>query len=322
MTEDRTWSRRGVLATVAGTALAGCSSGSEETTGPTTNGEPSTEPSTTTRSRTRPPENTPLPTPGSEGVVRDVVFRRTPERDLKLDLYVPQEGEEHPFVVFAHGGAWIMGDKGERPMFDEMVAEGYAVADIQYRLATEKKYPAAVRDTAAAVKWVRDTAPFGIDGTTGALAGYSAGAHLAALVGFAPEHETFQPVEFKPEVSAAVDAVVGYSGPYDFTTPESEGNELIANFFGEDASDETLAEGSPVTHVDSEDPPALLLHGTNDVVVPTRSTTVLAAALRDAGVPVEEFIGDGAGHRMINNPEWREQTLPLQQQFLDERLQT
>jgi len=324
MVDERTWSRRGVLSAAVGTAFAGCSTGGDETTAPenrTTSGQPRT---TTGQSKTtQATTSVPPPTPDSNGEVRDVVFRQTPERDLKLDLYLPESGGDHPFFVFAHGGGWIFGNKGERPMFDALTADGYAVADIQYRLSTEAKYPAAVRDTVAAVKWVRSNASqFDIDGSTGVLAGYSAGAHLATLVGYAPEHDTFQPTEFKPNVSAAVDAVVGYSGPYDLTTPASEGSTLVEEFFGEDASDETLAEGSPVTHVDSSDPPTLLLHGTDDQTVPYRSATVLSAALEDAGVPVELFTADGAGHGMINNPEWREQTLPTQQQFLDDHLQS
>lgn len=328
MSEQKLYTRRRLLATTSVAAVAGCTSGDENTTDRGT-----TEPGTTTaatETQTTPAATTTTETPirtidGDVETIRDVPFRETPQGTLRLDLYLPTSGSDHPFFVFAHGGAWVLGDKGERPMFDQLAGEGYAVADIQYRLSLdeERQYPAPVRDVTAAVKWVKANASrYGIDASTGALGGYSAGAHLAALVGLAPDYEVFQPVDFEPETTASVDAIVGYSGPYDFTAPEADGNDLIANFFGESASEETLTEGSPVTHVDSSDPPALLLHGTNDVVVPTRSTTVLAAALRDAGVPVEEFIGDGAGHRMINNPEWREQTLPLQQEFLDEHLQS
>jgi acetyl esterase/lipase len=321
MSDKKLYTRRRLLATATVTALAGCTSEREDTNETTTS---ESEPRTTTARTTTQPAETPSRTI-AEGVERieDVPFRETPHGTLELDLYLPTSGSDHPFFVFAHGGAWIIGDKGERPMFADLATNGYAVADIQYRLALDedRQYPVPVRDVTAAVKWVKANAgEYDIDASTGALAGYSAGAHLAALVALAPDHETFQPVDFHPEISASVDAIVGYSGPYDFTAPEAEGSDLIANFFGENASEETLAEGSPVTHVDSEDPPALLLHGTNDVVVPYRSTTVLADAFRDVDVPVEVFTADGGGHRMINNPEWREQTHPLQRQFLDEYL--
>lgn len=314
MSDKKLYTRRRLLAAATATALAGCTSGGEDT--------PESE-SRTTATTTQPAETVARTVEDGVEKLEDVPFRETPHGTLKLDLYLPTSGSNHPFFVFAHGGAWILGDKGERPMFDELATDGYAVADIQYRLAVdeERQYPVPVRDVTAGVKWVKANAEeYGIDATTGALAGYSAGAHLATLVGLAPDHETFQPVDFHPDISASVDAIVGYSGPYDFTEPGTGDNSLVEGFFGEGASDETLAEGSPVTHVDSEDPPALLLHGTEDGTVPYRSTTVLADALREANVPVDVFTGEGAGHGMIDSEEWREELLATQQAFLDDQI--
>lgn len=312
---EGSYTRRTVLTTAVASALAGCTDG----------GTGSTVTDTTARSHSpRTAESTSsdrVRTTSSGLSTTDVAFRETPEAMLELGLYLPASGSNHPFVVWAHGGGWITGDKHHRPMFDRLVADGIAVADVQYRLAQHKQYPAAVRDVTAAVKWVRDNAArYGIDGERAALGGYSAGAHLAALVGMAPDYELFQPEAFKPGVSARVDAIVGYSGPYDFTVDGAGENQLVAAFFGSDAAAGTLREGSPVTHVDEEDPPALLVHGTEDSIVPYRSTTVLATALRDADVPVEVVTGEGAGHGMIDDPSWREQTLPVQRRFLGEHL--
>ncbi len=318
---ERRWSRRSVL-TATTALLAGCTGEESERTD-----DPQRSASTETTSENPTATDSQSPSAGTETTTsagddpKDIVFRETPEATLKLDLYLPDDSGTHPFVVFAHGGAWILGDKGYRPMFGRLTAHGYAVADIQYRLAQQERYPGPVRDVVAAVKWVRDNAgEYDIDASRGALAGYSAGAHLAMLVGLAPDHERFQPPEYKRDVPAAVDAVVGYSGPYDFTTPESAGNPLVERFFGPDASEATLAEGSPVTHVDPDDPPVMLVHGTDDSIVPYRSTTVLADALRNVDVPVEVITGDGAGHGMIDNSDWREQTLPSQVEFLDAHL--
>ena len=327
MSDTKLYTRRRLLAAASATALAGCTSGDGNgttTTGtgstPTTTERQTTTTTTTTTTRPETPTRT-----VEDGVekIRDVSFRETPQGTLELDLYLPTEGSDHPFFVFAHGGAWVLGDKGERPMFDDLATNGYTVADIQYRLAHDeaRQYPVPVRDVTAAVKWTKATASeYGIDASTGALAGYSAGAHLAALVGLAPDHETFQPVDFHPDISASVDAIVGYSGPYDFTEAGTGENSLVEGFFGENVSDETLAEGSPVTHVDAGDPPALLLHGTEDATVPYRSTTVLADAFRDASVPVEVFTGEGAGHGMINDESFRAELHTTQRQFLDDRL--
>lgn len=344
MSDEELYTRRRLLAAVTAASLAGCSGQGDGTTVDSTTStaeipnspavsttetiegtnalaatteSPTEEPTTAEATTERPTTTAPVKT------VRDVTFRETPQRALKLDLYLPTGGTNYPFFVFAHGGAWVLGDKGERPMFDKLATEGYAVADVQYRLAQEKRYPAAVRDVVAAVKWVKaNAAQYRIDASTGALAGYSAGAHLAALVGLAPGNEAFQPTDFEPDTSAEVDGIVGYSGPYDFTEPGTGDNPLVENFFGEDADEAVLAKGSPVTHVDGDDPPALLFHGTDDGIVPYRSTTVLAETLRNADVPVEVFTGEGAGHGMIDDPEWREQTLPRQLQFLEEYLRS
>jgi len=341
MTGPPTWTRRGVLTALLA-AGAGCTTETDDST--TSTQEPSdpetptdepsersttsaptpTETATTTEESTATDEPTteePTTTAESMEEITDVAFRETPQRTLRLDLYLPSTEEASPFVVYAHGGGWIGGDKGHRPMFDRLVEKGFAVADIQYRLAQEKQYPAAVRDVVAAVKWVRANAgEYGIDSDRGALMGYSAGAHLAALVAVAPDHENFQPDEFHPDVPVGVDALVGYSGPYDFTDSGIGENPLVAAFFGADAPMERLEEGSPVSHVEGDDPPALLIHGTDDNVVPHRSTTALADAYRNAGVPVEVLTGDGVGHGMIDNDEWREETLPSQEQFLADHL--
>jgi acetyl esterase/lipase len=325
----RRWSRRAVLASLTAT-VTGCTGteGSTETATaplPTTTSDRPTRrdgesPATTT-------DDTPAETDSAETTnadvdrQTDVPFRETPERTLKLDLYEPPAGADRPFVIFAHGGGWIGGDKGYRPMFDDLVAAGFVVADVQYRLAQERRYPAAVRDVVAAVKWLRAKADeYGIDPERGALVGYSAGAHLAALVAVAPTHERFQPPDFHPEVPVAVDALVGYSGPYDVTESGAGDNPLVAAFFGPEADAERLREGSPVTHVEEGDPPALLVHGTADSVVPYRSTEALADTYREAGVTVEVVTGEGAGHGMIDNPDWRERTLPKQRPFLAEHL--
>lgn len=322
MTDDSTPSRRRFLALTAAATVggfAGCSSGSEGTPESTTTEPTATR--TTTDSQTPTPTTTTPEKQGYRRVERDVTFREVDGASLELDLYRPAAGDGFPFVVFAHGGGWVTGNKRERPMFDAMVRQGIAVADIQYRLAPAYRYPAAVRDTVAAVKWVRANADsYGIDAERAGLAGYSAGAHLAALVAAAPEVEAFQPTEFHPEQSAAVDALIGYSGPYDFTVAGAGENPLVANFFGPDASSATLREGSPTTHVDSADPPALLVHGTADSIVPYRSTTVMADTFREAGVSVEVITGDGAGHGMIDNPEWRERTVPAQLELLNSNL--
>lgn len=252
----------------------------------------------------------------------DVVFREAPQRTLKLDLYLPSTAGPSPFMIWVHGGFWTSGGRYHYPMFDRMVEQGVAVADVQYRLARVKQYPAAVRDVVAALKWLRANAnEYGIDADRCALAGASAGAHLSALIATAPDHEHFHPPGFHPDIPVDVNAFVGYSGPYDLRQAVAKDHWAVKRFLGRDAPIDRHREGSPVTHVDAADPPGLLIHGTEDEIVPYRSMTVLADTYREAGAPVETVTVEGAGHMIIGNKKWRDQTLPAQKQFLTEHLE-
>ena len=84
-------------------------------------------------------------------------------RPLQLDLWVPAgETAAVPLVVWIHGGAWLFGDRRYLPptlrpdqLFDELLAAGFAVATIDYRLSLEAKFPAQLHDAKAAVRYLR-----------------------------------------------------------------------------------------------------------------------------------------------------------------------
>jgi len=232
-------------------------------------------------------------------VEKDVPYRETPQRTLRADVYRPTDAADPPVVVHAHGGAWRFGDKGFRPLFGELARAGYATVDVQYRLSDEATYPGPVRDVAGAVRWVRATADErGVDPSRVALAGYSAGGQLAGLAATAPHVDEVQPVDFYPDADPTVDAFVGNAGVYDFTVDGYGNSALIRQFLGGPRGEhpERYERASPISHVDADAPPALLCHGTADRVVPFEQSERFAAALGDAGVPVERLTIEGAGH--------------------------
>src|SRR5262245_1373731 len=84
-------------------------------------------------------------------------------RELKVDVYRPDDDAVRPVVRFIHGGALIMGDRGlstrSGTLLDALVKGGYVVVSMDYRLAPEVKLPAILQDVEDACKWVREKGP-------------------------------------------------------------------------------------------------------------------------------------------------------------------
>lgn len=100
-------------------------------------------------------------------------------RELRADVFVPKDlRKKSPAILIVHGGGWRSGSKAMNvPMAIKLAELGYIVVSIEYRLSNEAKYPAAVYDAKAAIRWMRQNAKqFKIDNSRIAVAGYSAGA--------------------------------------------------------------------------------------------------------------------------------------------------
>jgi acetyl esterase/lipase len=210
-------------------------------------------------------------------VTREVPFHETDRGTLRLDVVEPTAVTGPlPVVVLIRGGGFHVGDKGEfaRQAMD-FASEGYVAVEPQYRLAPDSQFPAPVVDVKAAIEWVRSEGDrFGADPSRISLVGHSAGANLAAMAGVTQDDPAFEP-EAYPGASSAVDAVVGYAGIYDFLAAARQRDEEPAEridigYLGTaPADDPERAElASPTSHVDTDAAPTLLVHGTDDEVVP------------------------------------------------------
>lgn len=105
--------------------------------------------------------------------------------DLKLRFYEPSSGADRPFVLFFHGGGFIIGDLASHDGLCRRLAAatGLPVVAVDYRLAPEAPFPAAIEDGAAALGWLQDNAgTLGLHRHCWAVAGDSAGAQLALAV--------------------------------------------------------------------------------------------------------------------------------------------
>src|SRR5215813_7140028 len=89
--------------------------------------------------------------------LKDIEYARVGNKQLLLDLYLPEGAGPFPVVVWIHGGSWLSGDKAGGPAIRQ-ASRGYAVASINYRLSYEAKFPAQLEDCKAAVRWLRANA--------------------------------------------------------------------------------------------------------------------------------------------------------------------
>jgi acetyl esterase/lipase len=229
----------------------------------------------------------------------------------KLDLYLPEQGENLPLLIWIHGGAFRMGSKegsSDDPLPFGYLAQGYALASINYRLSQHAIVPAQIVDCKAAVRWLRaHAARFNLDPTRFVAWGPSAGGNLAAMLG-TTGHVTELDVGENLAVSSRVQAVVDYYGPTDFlqmdnqrlpdgqihNAPDSPESELVGGPIQENK--EKVAQCNPITYVSSDAPPFLIIHGEKDPLVPYQQSVILVEALQKAGVDVTFYTVKGAGH--------------------------
>jgi acetyl esterase/lipase len=205
-----------------------------------------------------------------------------------LDVFVPVAGATNaPVLVFFYGGSWKSGAKEDYAFVGQaLAAQGFVTVLPDYRLYPEVRFPGFLEDGAAAVAWVRDNiAAYGGDPRRIVLAGHSAGAYNAVMLGLDPRYLRAAGVD--PKV---VRAVAGLSGPYDFL-PFDAGT--AAQVFGE-APDPAATQ--PISFAGPHSPPAFLATGEADTIVRPRNTQSLAAKLRAAHVPVQERVYPGLDH--------------------------
>jgi acetyl esterase/lipase len=218
---------------------------------------------------------------------------------LYLDLFTPDGPGPYPVIVSVHGGSWTIGHRSEGLAFLQ-VNRGYAVANIDYRLAPGATFPAQIEDVKAAVRWLRANATrFQLDPSRIAVMGYSAGGHLAALLGTSGGVEELEgPGHGNAAFSSRVQAVVDYFGPTDLLKLKAQAlpcmpgdpddpTEAPSLFMGcpiQSCMEKTRS-ANPITYVTPDDPPFLILHGTADCLVPWQQSKILDDALKAAGVP-------------------------------------
>ena len=252
-------------------------------------------------------------------------------RPLLLDLYLPPkttQAKAHPLVIWIHGGGWNRGDSRTSGAFADwpavlasLAARGYVVASVNYRLSAEARFPAAIQDVRASIRFLRANADkYGIDADRVIVWGGSAGGQLAALAATSCGAAAFEPqpslgrgsreqgpaggvygadalkaAEAGASVPDCVQSAVIWYGALDLTTTTVTN---LAAYLGCDPKvcREVADKAGPIAYVDASDPPMLLIQGLSDRTVSPDQTKTMAAALEKAGVSVETLYIPGADH--------------------------
>ncbi|MGF1665587.1 MAG: alpha/beta hydrolase [Acidimicrobiia bacterium] len=217
---------------------------------------------------------------------------------LPVEVFAPTEPGPYPVLVTVHGGGWVGGSPDHMaPLADALAGENVVVFNITYTTMSDGgRFPDMVEDVACGVAHARANAS---EYTTTPervfIAGFSAGAHLSALVAFAPVTFTC------PDGGIAVpDGFIGLAGPYD-----TDRITILATLFGatiEEAPD-TWAAGNPLNYTESApDIPILLIHGDADTTAPISFTEQLHEALTAAEADVTFEILPGGTHPDAADP--------------------
>jgi len=234
----------------------------------------------------------------------DIPYGMGGDHEMFLDLMLPKdrEGKKLPLIIWIHGGGWSIPDltKKYRPTNAVLQAcrMGFAFASVEYRLVTEKPFPAPIEDCKCAVRFLRANAEeLGLDPDAFGIWGESAGGQLAALVGASYMNPRLEGTGGWQDTSCAVQAVCDWYCGGDMThmgawrVPEVQkraeelgvkltrmgegtGQERPGGLFsimfgkpGEEAAELSM-DISPIFYVDQEQPAYLLMHGDEDPAVP------------------------------------------------------
>lgn len=233
-------------------------------------------------------------------------------RPLLLDLHVPASASAEspvPFVVWMHGGAFWSGDRRYLPsdlapnaVFDTLVADGIAAATIDYRFSAEARYPAQLQDVRAAVRFLRsNAATWGLDPARVGVWGESSGGMLGALAALAPADVN---ADADSHTDLPLSAAVTWCSPTDLVRLRhfSAISGLLGVTDGDPEAAAAAVRASPVTHVSSDAPPFLIMHGDADTTVPFEHAELLHEALLGAGARSTLVTVPGAEHAFRGHP--------------------
>ncbi|MFN8386695.1 MAG: alpha/beta hydrolase [Anaerolineales bacterium] len=223
---------------------------------------------------------------------------------LKLNLIKPSAGNNFPVILWIHGGGFGPGGLNAAEGFeDDFTAEGYAIAAVAYRSMEEGYFPAQIQDLKGAIRYLRANASeLNIDPDRIFILGTSSGGLLASLTGVTTDLPEYEGTTGGNEnVSSSVAGVIDLFGSVTTAQIDDLSPDILPTTYeifgcapyGDCPDRYKLAINNYIT---ANDPPFLILHGTEDATVPYQESVELAELLNTAGVSTTFVTAEGYGH--------------------------
>ena len=240
-----------------------------------------------------------------------VVYGDDPKQ--KMNIYLPPSGEgPFPVIFFLHGGGWQSGSRNDTQVkpFLHGINRGYAVISCGYRLLPDVCFPENLYDIKAALRFIAANGnEYRLDRKKIAIAGASAGAHLALMAAFTQGQPAFEGGSVKD--APTIRAVVDQFGPTDFLNenvhyeesgyarmnpPSKPGHGIVDALLRADTSKNPAlcAFVSPISNVHPDIPPVLILHGRFDPMVAYQQSVTLFEK-------INEVCGEGRAKLVLSD---------------------
>jgi acetyl esterase/lipase len=257
----------------------------------------------------------------------------------RLDIYLPAKGKPpYPVIITIAGSAFFSNNSKERAfrIGEPLLEHGFAIVAVNHRSSREAIFPAQINDIKGVVRFLRANAlKYSLDTRFLGITGDSSGGHLSALMGtsggvtnYTVGQKTLSlegSVGGNAEESSRVDAVMDWYGPTSFQKMDSCGSSMIHD--APDSPESTLIGGpvqdnddlcalaDPITYIDKNDPPFLIVHGDADPLVPHCQSVLLHQALTKHGVQSAMITVPGGGH---GNGIWLDKNIERMAAFFTE----
>lgn len=262
---------------------------------------------------------------GRVSIQENVVIGKAGNRDLEADIFQPPKKEKNrPAVLIVHGGGWLEGDKTQLRGYGILLSRlGFVCMCNSYRLSDEAIWPAQIQDVNCAVRYLRANAKdLGVDPDRIGITGNSAGGHLSLMAAAEGYPEEFEGDGGNNHITSQIKAVCAIYPPT--TIKNLTHIDPLENAFlmlmGKKAEQLEYDKASPMSYINENYPPTMLIHGSSDSVVKLRDSKDLYEALIAANRPAELHIFSEEEHAFDGDPPYGRVVADLQALFFNKYL--